>query len=351
MKFSCILPVYNTEKEYLDKCINSILIQSNQDFEILLIDDGSQEYTAELCDRYVQSDKRIRVIHQNNMGLPGARNTGIKQAEGDWLIHIDSDDWIGDSLLEKIDKTLQEQENLDILFWGYTSSNGKIERSYNLKNLSILDVDYQSIKVQVLRSILEGGNGFENVALNTTWGKAYRRNFVLDKTLFFDLELKRAQDVIYNLYAFSAANRIMYVDTTSYFYRLDNESLSRGYNEKTCDRLTKTARAAVTFLEKNPQYKEIEPAILAFCRRCFNIIVNMDFLNPKNPKQFCVRQAEFEQTLSKSPFVKAFAIENLPPINRLNNVAYRLISYKSLKSLSLFIRIRSFIRKNILHRI
>lgn len=99
-KSSVIVPVYNV-KDYLEKCVASVLAQTERNFELLLIDDGSTDGSGALCDALAQRDSRIRVIHQENRGLGGARNTGIQAAEGDWLLFVDSDDWIEPELLEK----------------------------------------------------------------------------------------------------------------------------------------------------------------------------------------------------------------------------------------------------------
>ena len=99
-KATVVVPVYNVEK-YLEKCVDSILAQTEPDFELLLVDDGSTDGSGRLCDKLAEKDGRVRVIHQKNQGLGGARNTGIQQAQGDWLLLVDSDDWIEPQTLEK----------------------------------------------------------------------------------------------------------------------------------------------------------------------------------------------------------------------------------------------------------
>ena len=100
MKVSVIIPVYNV-KLYLERCVYSVLRQTYKDLEIILVDDGSKDNSGELCDQLALSDQRIRVIHQENQGLSGARNTGISQATGEYIIFLDSDDeWLLDNGLE-----------------------------------------------------------------------------------------------------------------------------------------------------------------------------------------------------------------------------------------------------------
>ncbi|RKJ40538.1 glycosyltransferase family 2 protein [Acutalibacter sp. 1XD8-33] len=99
-KITVAIPVYNV-KSYLEKCVRSVLDQTERDFELLLIDDGSTDGSGELCDHLARQDTRIRVIHQENRGLGGARNTGIEAALGEWILFPDSDDWLEPETLER----------------------------------------------------------------------------------------------------------------------------------------------------------------------------------------------------------------------------------------------------------
>lgn len=99
MRFSIIVPVYNVKK-YLKRCLDSILSQSFRDYEVIVVDDGSVDGSDELCDWYAERYSRIHVIHQSNMGLSGARNTGLDHAVGEWIIFIDSDDWVEPGMME-----------------------------------------------------------------------------------------------------------------------------------------------------------------------------------------------------------------------------------------------------------
>lgn len=128
-KASVIVPVYNV-KEYLKKCVDSILAQTERDLEVLLIDDGSTDGSGELCEALAKEDSRVRVIHQENKGLGGARNTGIQAAKGEWLLLVDSDDWIEPETLEKCLEA-GERENADMVMFAMRSvdENGNTLRT------------------------------------------------------------------------------------------------------------------------------------------------------------------------------------------------------------------------------
>lgn len=98
---SIIIPVYNAEK-YLDECVESVLSQTYNDYELILVDDGSTDYSGKICDRYAKADNRIVVIHQQNSGASAARNTGISEAHGEYITFVDSDDWIEPDYIERM---------------------------------------------------------------------------------------------------------------------------------------------------------------------------------------------------------------------------------------------------------
>ena len=134
---SVIVPVYNVEK-YLERCIRSILMQTFKDFDLILIDDGSPDNCPELCDFYEKKDKRIITIHQNNMGLSAARNTGLnwtfKNSNSRWITFIDSDDWVHPRYLESLYVMVKKTEqNISMCL-------------YNCVDKTVLESDLKQIK-------------------------------------------------------------------------------------------------------------------------------------------------------------------------------------------------------------
>lgn len=124
--FSIIIPVYNVEA-YLSKCLDSILAQRCQDFEVLLIDDGSKDGSGAICDRYAQSHPgQIRAIHQTNGGAGAARNQGIEQARGTYLLFVDGDDYLSDNLLSDLAKAIAREPADLYLFGALVERDGKV---------------------------------------------------------------------------------------------------------------------------------------------------------------------------------------------------------------------------------
>lgn len=112
---SVIIPIYNTEK-YLAQCVDSVLNQTYQNYEIILVDDGSTDKSGKICDAYAEKDNRITVVHKSNSGQSSARNAALDIAKGKYIYFLDSDDYIGDKLLEKLVKSAEEK-NADVVFF------------------------------------------------------------------------------------------------------------------------------------------------------------------------------------------------------------------------------------------
>ena len=108
-KLSIIVPVYNSEK-YLCRCVDSILAQTFTDFELLLIDDGSEDESGNICDEYVVKDSRVRAFHKNNGGVSSARNLGLNKAKGEWIAFIDSDDYVDVSYCYELLRKAQKND-------------------------------------------------------------------------------------------------------------------------------------------------------------------------------------------------------------------------------------------------
>ena len=126
-KISIIVPVYNGE-DYLEKCVDSIVDQTEKNIEIILVDNGSEDRSPKICDAYAEKDNRIKVIHQPNNGVSFARNSGIEVAKGDFIGFVDADDWIDSEMFERL-IALAEQNTADVVMCDATTvySNGKTQ--------------------------------------------------------------------------------------------------------------------------------------------------------------------------------------------------------------------------------
>lgn len=160
--FSLIIPVYGVE-QYIGKCLNSILSQSYNNWEALLIDDGSSDDSGKICDEYAAKDSRFKVFHKANGGVSTARNVGLANACGDWIWFVDPDDWIAEDALKILSDTVRKN-NCDTVFFGidYIGEDGTLigieDRNLVLdksKNETIMAADYPPQNYLLKRSLVE----------------------------------------------------------------------------------------------------------------------------------------------------------------------------------------------------
>lgn len=237
-KISIIIPIYNVEK-YLPACVESILQQTYKNLEVILVDDGSPDRCPAICDELAQKDDRIRVIHQKNKGLSGARNTGIDNAQGDYLIFVDSDDTVEQTLVEEL-YTYAEKWNCAIVACGrnYIFEDGQI----------VCKIAHDESKVYGFEEAMQEMNSFRLFDMSA-WAKIYR------KELFEDIrfpEGKLSEDYYIMYKLFDKAKTIGYVAKPLYNYLQRQSSISR--NKKINHDFADAAKKQMEFLdEKYPQ--------------------------------------------------------------------------------------------------
>lgn len=217
---SIIVPIYNTEK-FLSQCIDSIKAQTYKHLEIVLIDDGSSDNCPELCNSYALLDPRIRVIHKENGGLSSARKLGIQIASGDYIMFVDSDDWLEVTAVANCVKIAQ-QDNADCVMFGYI-------REYPQKSIKtfLFDCDFSydeaNSEDNVHRRIV-GELGKELKApqridcLSSVCMKLYRTDIARKGRIISERVVGTSEDTIFNLYALNHC-RISYINKCYYHYR------------------------------------------------------------------------------------------------------------------------------------
>ena len=228
LKVSIIVPIYNDEK-YLSQCIESLICQTYTNIEIILINDGSTDNSSTICEMFAQNDNRIRTIHQQNKGLSGARNAGIEVSSGDFIMFVDSDDWIESNTCEEAVK-YSEAFNADIVFWSYTREYDDlilVKKVINTKNeVEVFDKSEVKFKLQRrIMGLIEDEMRYpENMdSLVTAWSKLYRRNiFENNEVKFIDTKIIGTEDALFNLYAFGFCKRAVYINKELYHYRKIN---------------------------------------------------------------------------------------------------------------------------------
>jgi len=216
---SIIVPVYNSEK-YLSKCINSIRNQKFQDFEILLIDDGSDDNSGKICDLFEKKDKRIKVIHQNNSGVSAARNKGISVARGRFISFIDSDDYIDPDMIGEMVHAM-ENNNTGMVICGFRCVN---EHGDFIRKVIIHQkTDVIWSKEQTLKEIFAMPQTIYGYCCN----KMFRKELVSKE---FECGIRIGEDLLFVVNYLKNINLTVYIPKALYNYRKYKGSVTSGYS-------------------------------------------------------------------------------------------------------------------------
>lgn len=239
---SIVVPVYNVE-QYLNRCVDSIICQTYKDLDIILVDDGSTDRSGVICDEYAEKDRRVKVIHQDNAGLSEARNSGIDNARGDYILFVDSDDWIEKDACKKA-LSISVEQGADVVCFGFMEffvSGEKIERKPEYTGVIDKSVMMYQLIVNDYNSIV--------------WSKFY------SKELFVDLRFSKGrinEDVAIMYKLIHCAKKIFITDFLLYNYAHRENSLScRRYRPEAIKSRLLNNKERLEFLEQNyPEYVE-----------------------------------------------------------------------------------------------
>ena len=211
IKFSIIIPIYNAEK-YLHECLSSILNQDYKYFEVIMINDGSIDNSDKICQSYCIKDSRFKLVNQKNSGVSIARNKGIKLANGEFIIFIDSDDVLIDGALKIIEKNICDN---DLLCYGYCKYYLDKEENILLKNYQFKN------KEDCIKTII-----YNQEVGGFLWNKCFKRDIINKKNILFDKNLHYCEDLLFVSEYLKYCNKLHYISKVLYKYRMRKSSVS-----------------------------------------------------------------------------------------------------------------------------
>ena len=228
IKVSIIVPVYNVE-QYLGKCLDTLVRQTLTEIEIICVNDGAKDDSRKILEQYAKKDDRILIVDQENQGLSQARNKGLDFVRGQFIMFVDSDDWIDLDTCEIAVKAA-EDNNADLVFWSYIR---EFEGKSKEKTLFFADntvFNEEQVKKKLHRRLC-GLLGEELAhpdyanAIETAWGKLYSAKYILENNVrFVDTKEIGTEDALFNLYALGYVKQAVYIKKCMYHYRKTNTS-------------------------------------------------------------------------------------------------------------------------------
>lgn len=308
MKISVIIPVYNAAL-FLSQCLDSVLHQTYKDLEILCVDDGSTDRSREILKQYEASDHRIKVFFQENLGASMARNLALRQATGDYLMFVDSDDWLEPDTCQIAIETAK-QTHADVVMWTYIREYGSHREAKHIFDEEKLLFDSEGCQHLHRRMIgLVGGELAhpENAdALCTLWGKLYRRSIIVENSVEVpDIRLLGTyEDGLFNLNVFAFVQKAVFLNRVFYHYRRDNTaSITQSFKPD----LFQCQLALFAYMESYVrEHPEIPDAQQALTNRVALSLISLGLNELENPSGLRARYGGIRTILKHSKCHSAY---------------------------------------------
>lgn len=267
VEVSIVVPIYNVEK-YLRRCLDSLVNQTFRDIEVIALNNGSTDNSLSILNGYANRDKRIKVIDNNNLGVSEARNIGIREAKGKYIVFVDSDDWINVDMIEILYKSISGN-SCDLVMCTYVREfdDHSKEKVFNLPEVNLYVGN--EVKDKLLRKLVGPiGNELANPeyldALGTVWAKMYKTSILRENNLkFVDLkEIGSGEDTLFNIYAFNKVSRVILLNKPMYHYWRGNiNSITSRYIPNFVEKRRNYFNYMKDFIKENELGDEYEIAL------------------------------------------------------------------------------------------
>lgn len=338
---SIILPIYNIKKEYLERCIKSLISQTESNIEIILVDDGSESYIEEICNYYMKQDERIFFIHQKNSGVSVARNNGIKNSRGKYICFVDPDDWVEPKYIESLTLAI-ESNKADIAMCDCVVyyDNHHVENHF----LNIQESDLSGLEKNKILYQLVGKKICDyyppEVAAGVPWGKIFRKSFLIENNLMFIPGMIRMQDNVFCLYAIENAMKIHYIPECLYCYRKEIGSACFKYNPRIVSHFEKYFDETKKYLDAFNKEKIMHDALEMKQLTSFNSFFNQLYFHKDNIMKYSEVKEEIIKLLNSQRYSKALQNIDYSLLNRQESIFVFLLKYRFIYLLRIIVKLR-----------
>ncbi len=254
-KISVIVPIYNI-KAYLDQCVQSILAQTYQNLEVILVDDGSNDGSGEICDSYIDTDERVKVIHTENGGLVVARKNGLKAASGDYIGFVDGDDYLAPEMYESLVSVIESGE-YDFVHSGYYVS--KTKRTMTPEDFGFAS---NSKRIEFLKQRVFSSD-YSSVITPSIWSKLFRTDFIKEQYGLVPDGQNFGEDLLCLCHCILHCSRFCTLDQAHYYYRIREGSITHEY-KKLFSQNMELYRCLCSILEREGVMESLKFALDSF---------------------------------------------------------------------------------------
>ena len=289
---SVIIPVYNAQP-YLARCIDSVRNSPCSSLEILLVNDGSTDDSPRLCSRYAAEDRRIRFITQQNQGVSAARNRGIREARGEWIVFLDADDFISPDFLPLVEKeAYQEQDLLLFHFAQHVSGAPSADTQTpcrNTENTAAKAYCWQGDEMlRLIERILVPSPLVAGCCADfrTPCGRAYRKSILDRYTIRFSPDIRIGEDLLFNLEYQLKADSCTYIPRTVYFYDIHGDSSSHRFYPELHDNHIRLLEAVRNTLEQSRRFSPLRKAYYSYALENLTYVLIREVFSPLSPRTY-----------------------------------------------------------------
>lgn len=324
IKVSVVVPIYNTPEDLLRKCIQSILNQTETNIEIFLVDDGSTNNALNVCNSFC-NNPTITVIHQDNQGVSVARNVGIENSSGEWIMFVDPDDELTNNAIEILLSSAQKDD--DIVAASCFLKKGNDIRTTHFFNGNRY-LDSTETKKEFYCQLL-----WRITNACAPWGKIFRRSLIAENNLTFNPELRRAQDIVFNLYAVHHCQGYRYIDLPLYIYNEEHiNAFHNDYKPELAKYYELFAQARYEWMLKTNSFSN-EPLKSFYYNGAFSIlnqILDVGAFHPKNIISYSEKKKNAEQYFSIDcfSFIRKDDNYNCNGLSKKEKIKYYLMKHR-----------------------
>ena len=334
-KISVIIPVYNSQK-YIRECLESIINQTYKNIEIIIVNDGSGDNSLEIMKKYKELDERVIIINKTNEGVSIARNVGIDVSTSDWIMFVDSDDYLQNNAVENFAKNIENDAQVILSNVYFLENNKKriAPCSYTKKTIF-----QQKNKIELIESIFYDNKKWKMKYAATPFAKLYNKKFLIENKIKFINNVKYGEDGLFNFLAYNYANKIVFIDSITYNYRIHTESVMKKYDSNLIENYNKLLIELKRVLKERHLYEIYKNEYNFFVLRQVNKFFNRYFFDKRTKKSYNQLNKEFQHLIETEPYKNIMYNEKINYLSAKRKLMLILVRRKQFMLLKYFYKL------------